>query len=212
MENKKLKILSVISIVMSGCALVLWALYVTNCLNCNAKEEIVAPKFLTGQDSIRPLRVAYVNSDSLMLKYKLVEDIVDKITKRTKELDADYSRRQKQFESEASYFQSQVEAGSLSEESAQELYQKLMKKQEDLLALQDSYSKEISQLELEQNTALYTKVIDYLNLYNKDNVYFDYVLNLSVSNSTLLNVNDLYDISDIIINGLNAEYDKANKK
>jgi len=148
--------------------------------------------------------IAYVNTDVLLEKYLLVKKLSDQLSSERKSKDADFSKRQKEYQEEAAYFQESVQKQSLSEESAQKIYEQLMAKQEDLYSLQDQYSSELAKKEYEMNMTLLDSVKNYLDRLNKK-YNFDYVLNYNTGGSILL-AKDTFDITLPVLNGLNKEY------
>ena len=148
--------------------------------------------------------IAYVNTDVLLENYLLVKKLSDQLASERKAKDADFSKRQKEYQEEAAYFQESVQKQNLSEESAQKIYEQLMAKQEDLYSLQDQYTSELSQKEYELNMTLLDSVKNYMSRLNRK-YNFDYVLNYNASGSILL-AKDTFDITTPVLNGLNKEY------
>lgn len=204
--------LSVISLIVSVIAIGMCAFTLVKVNKEDVKTvDVPAPVLRSGSDSTS-LRLAFINTDTLMVSYKLVNDLVDKIDKQKAELDADFAKQRDQFQKDVDYFQEQVNKGSLSEQSAKEIYAKLMTRQEELLILQEDYTTRMAVLEQEQTQILYDKVIDYLNRVNEGYKYYDFVFNHSILNSSILNANTCFDITDYIVDGLNAEYEVEMEK
>ncbi|MCB0806063.1 MAG: OmpH family outer membrane protein [Bacteroidales bacterium] len=148
--------------------------------------------------------IAFVNSEELLQKYLLVKKLTDQLESERKNKDADFSKRQREFEQEAAYFQESVQKQSISEESAQRIYEQLMMKQEELYKLQDDYSAELAQKEFETNVILLDSVRNYLHRLNKK-YNFDYILNYNAAGAILL-ARDTFDITASVLEGLNSEY------
>lgn len=150
--------------------------------------------------------IAFVNSDMLLQKYALVEKLGRQLEKETRKKDADFSARQKEFESEAAYFQESMANQSLNEQSAQRIYDQLMAKQQELYQLQQQYTAELSQKEFEMNATLLDSVKNYLDRMNGTSQY-DYILNYNASGS-ILQANNSFDITEQVLEGLNKEYNE----
>jgi len=118
-------------------------------------------------------------------------------------MEKDLQKKQSQYEADASYFQEQVQKGALSEASAQEIYNKLMQKEQDLYQLREQYSQQMMQMEAEMNKKLLDKVSDFLNKNN--NFSYDYILNYTYNGDILL-TNPDYDITSFVVEGLNKQY------
>jgi outer membrane protein len=152
--------------------------------------------------------IAFVNSEVLLQNYKLVNKLSDQLDKQRQKKDSDFTARQNEYEQEADYFQEQVQRQSISEQSAQEIYQQLMVKQQDLYELQQRYSNELGQLEFEMNVVLLDSVRNYLERANAK-FNFDYILNLDATGNIFV-AKDTFDITSKVIEGLNMEYELKN--
>ena len=131
------------------------------------------------------------------------------VTKMTAEMDAkmkslqkDFDKKKNQFQKDVEYFQTQVELGSLSEQSSQEIYQKLMERQQELYDLQENYANQVAELEQKNLQTVYDKVTNYLSRVNENNKYYDFIF----INTGIINVNNAYDITETVAAGLNEEY------
>jgi outer membrane protein len=153
--------------------------------------------------------IVFVNSDLLLQKYELVNVLTVQLESERKKKDADFTARQKAYENDAAYFQNQVQKQTISEQSAQQIYEQLMLKQQELYQLQDQYTAELSQKEFEMNVVLLDSVKNYLNRLNE--VYnYDYILSFNNAGNILF-AKDTFDITDQVLEGLNKEYnDKMN--
>jgi outer membrane protein len=149
--------------------------------------------------------IVFVNSDTLRAHYSLVKEM-------TESLEADYSirerdikGRQDRYEKDAAYFQQQVQAGSLTEQSAQMIYEDLMRNQQELMELRDRYTDEIAEKEYRMNERFVDSVYSFLERYNRQYGY-DYILGYS-RGSGILNAKDTLDITRDVLLLMNAEYE-----
>ena len=150
--------------------------------------------------------VAFVNTDVLLDKYDLVKQMANEFEKERRKRDADLKSKSSQYEEEATYFQQAMQNQSLSEESAQKIYNQLMEKQQALYELQQQYSDEMAQQDYEMTSVLIDTVKNFLHRMNLDKNY-DYIFNNSVASPVLL-TRDTLDITNFVLKGLNAEYQK----
>ncbi|GAB4322293.1 MAG: OmpH family outer membrane protein [Bacteroidales bacterium] len=157
-----------------------------------------------GDSDSSGLRIAYVNTDLLLEKYELVTELADRFEREQNKRESDLDKRTKEYQQEAQYFQESVANNSLSEQSAQQIYEKLMQKQQDLYALQEQYSQELARHEMEMNKVLLDSVKNFLGRLNTKAQY-DYILNYTIAGPVLL-ANDSYDITPQVLEGLNNEY------
>ncbi len=162
------------------------------------------PEITTGANSI-----VFVNTDELLKKYELVNELTAQLEEERKRKDDDFTAKQKAYEDDAAYFQTQVQKQSISEQSAQQIYEKLMLQQQDLYRLQDQYTSDLAKKEYEMNMILLDSVKNYLGRLNKIHD-FDYVLSSNNAGNILM-ARDTFDITLQVLDGLNREYEEKNK-
>lgn len=155
------------------------------------------------------LNIAYINADSIMSNYLLVDELMKTLTNQGAAMEKELQKKQSQYESDASYFQEQVNKGTISEASARDIYEKLMAKEQELYQLRDQYSQQMMQLEAEMNKVLLDNVSQFLK--NNNNFTYDYVLNYTYNGDILL-TNPDYDITKFVLEGLNREYSESKEK
>jgi outer membrane protein len=204
MENTKS---SQVSVVLSIIALIgLSVLYV---LFFNSKKEtrdsqpvetINLPSVSSSEGAI-----AFVNSDLVLAKYKLVDKLAKELERERKRKSDDITSKQEAYQKDAAYLQEQVQKQSISEQSAQQIYEQLMATQQDLYDLQDQYTMELSRKEVEMNMVLLDSIRKFLLRYNRS-ANFDYVLSYN-DNGGILFAKDTFDITPQVIQGINKEYD-----
>lgn len=156
------------------------------------------------------IRVAYVNSDSIMANYELVKSMRNTLESKTRELENELRRKQAAFEKDAGYFQEQVNKRSISEASAQEIYAQLMNEQQKLYELREKYTAELADQEYELNLVLLDSLNNFLDRYNKK-VNFDYIFS-HTRGGNILHANDSLDITQDVLKLLNEEYRKTSGK
>jgi len=150
--------------------------------------------------------VVFVNSDKLLKEYALVNKLMKQLERESKIKDDDFKSKQKTFEEEAAYFQEQVQKQTISEQSAQQIYDQLMVRQQELYELQDQYTAELAQKEYEINIIIVDSVRNYLKRIN-DKYNYDYILSFNEAGNILL-AKDTFDITNMVVRGLNAEYEQ----
>lgn len=164
------------------------------------------------------LPIAVVNTDSILKHYTLAVEASDKLMAQYEEstvkLDTKAKALQKEYETfqrDVMDFQRKVEANAfLSRERAeseqsrlQKKEQQLMSKQQDLENLRQKLSSDFMNEQAELTQQLQDSVQQYLREYNADGH-----LHLILNEAVLMNKVAGYDITDEVIEGLNARYKK----
>lgn len=157
-------------------------------------------------------RIAFINTDSLLLKYSFYNVLKDSILDIQKSHEADLQKRSKQFEKEVAEFQRKVQLNSfLSQESAQQQEQAMYRKQQELMELKDNMSMNLASQEQAMQIRLYDSVVNFLKIYNADNKY-KYILNNTSYGGAILLASESDNITDTIANLLNERYKKSKAK
>lgn len=201
-NQSKANLALIISIAAAAGIIILFILSFSK--NDNDKKIIDNKSEIPAMASTGSGSIAFVNTDKILEEYDLVDMLTEQMEKERKKKDSDLTQRQKEYEKEAAYFQESVQNQSISEQSAQRIYDQLMMKQQELIDIQETYAGELAKKEYEINMLLLDSIRNYLNRINIDN-RFDYVLNYNLAGSVLL-AKDTFDITIPVINGLNAEY------
>jgi outer membrane protein len=150
------------------------------------------------------LGIAYINNDSILANYELVKRMRKDLESKSGRLESEIAAKQKAYEKDASYFQEQVKNKSISDQSAQEIYQQLMQEQQKIVDLRDKYSADLQQQEFELNVMLLDSVTNFLKRYNSK-YKFDYILGYNKGGSIFL-ANDTLNITNDVIREINQEY------
>lgn len=164
------------------------------------------------------LPVAVVNTDSILTHYTLAIEASDKLQSRYEEsmvqLDTKAKAFQKEYETfqqDVMNFQKKMEAGAfLSRERAESEQARLQKKEQQLMAKQqdlENLRQKLSSDFLNEQNALTQQLQDsvqkYLREYNADGH-----LHLILNDAVVMNKVAGYDITNEVVEALNARYDK----
>lgn len=206
------KITIIVESILAAAVVALFVLFFT--VNPHAKkvgsEEIVASGEL--------LPIAIINTDSILKHYTLAEEASDKLMasyeESTVKLDTKAKSLQKEvetFQKDVIDFQRKVEANAfLSRERAESEQRKLQNKEQQLMAKQqdlENLRQKLSADFMNEQAALTQQLQDsvqaYLREFNADGRY-----HLVLNDAVLLNKVAGYDITDEVIEALNARYSK----
>ena len=164
------------------------------------------------------LPIAVVNTDSILAHYTLAVEANDKLQSQYEEsmvkLDGKAKAFQKEYETfqkDVIDFQRKVEAGAfLSRERAESEQARLQKKEQQLMAKQqdlENLRQELSNDFMNQQAALTQQLSDSVQSYLKE-MNADGRYHLILNGAVLMNKVAGYDITDEVIEGLNARYAK----
>ena len=182
----------------------------------SAKKQTPAVHEVQAAGELMP--IAIINTDSILKHYTLAVDASEKLMSRYEESTVKLDTKAKSLQQEAETFQRdvldfqrKVEANAfLSRERAeseqarlQKKEQQLMAKQQDLENLRQKLSADFMQEQANLTQQLQDSVQAYLREYNADGRY-----HLVLNDAVLMNKVAGYDITDEVIEALNARYKK----
>jgi len=169
-----------------------------------------APAIMTvySSDSASELRIAFVDTDSILQKYALVEESKKAVEKLHASKEKQFNAAQLQLEADYNMYLQTGASLTLQQQQAkeEELTQRGMK----LRQMEDQFMTEINDQLVAKNKITADSVINYIKRYNKNHQY-TLILEKSGVNGVLYGEPAL-DITQEILNGLNAEYEAAAKK
>jgi len=154
--------------------------------------------------------MAYINIDTLMNNMDMFFDLRSKLVDKQKNSEAELNSRSKDFEKSATDFQEKVKKGLITRSRAQEIEQELYQEQQNLINLKDKLSQELAEEEQVMNRQLVYYITDYLKEYNKENKY-QFIISNSLA-GPLLYASDKQDITNYVVEGINAMYAKEREK
>ena len=198
-----------IKFILNGFMALAFGVMFAQCAGNNNANSASAPAAeATGSSNIK---IAFVEVDSLLSKYNFWNDLTEQMLKKEENIRTTLNEKGKKLEKEAAEFQRKYENnGFISPERAQQEYQRIQKQQQDLEALQQKLMNELAAENQKNSLELRDSINSFLKLYNQDKGYDFIISNTGFDN--LLYGNPAYNITDEIVEGLNARYNPSVKK
>ena len=171
--------------------------------SCEGNKKAEAPK--TPGTAMENLNIRYIDEDSIMANYNLAKDINEAMLRRQNQYDAAQKQRGTEINKFGNAMQQKYKNNQyLTEEAFNADQAKLQKMQADaenyLANLQQSIQNELNQSQIQ----LLDSIDNFLKDYAKKKGY-DMVLRKSAT----LYIDEKYDITDDVIEGLNKRYNKV---
>ena len=182
----------------------------SQCAEKNTNATSAAPQTTTVAGNSN-MKIAYVEIDSLLTKYNFWNDLNEQMIKKEENIRTTLNEKGKKLESEAKEFERKVQNnGFISRERAEQEQMRLVKQQQELQQLQQKLSEELAMENQKNSLQLRDSINSFLKIYNKNKGY-----DLIISNSgfdNLLYANPAFNITNEIVEGLNARYTPSSKK
>lgn len=157
------------------------------------------------------MKIAYVEIDSLLTKYRFWNDLNEMMIKKEENIRTTLNEKAKDLDSEMREFQRKLENnGFASRERAEQENLRISQKQCDLQQLQEKLSNELQAENQKNSLQLRDSINSFLKIYNKDKGYSLIISNTGFDN--LLYADPAFNITNEIVEGLNARYVPASKK
>ena len=180
----------------------------TQCANNNNAAAPSAPAGVTGSSN---MKIAYVEIDSLLTKYNFWNDLNEQMIKKEENIRTTLNEKGRKLEKEAQEFQRKYENnGFINPERAQQEYQRIQKQQQELAELQQKLAEELAAENQKNSLQMRDSINSFLKVYNQAKGYDLIISNTGFDN--LLYANPAYNITNEIVEGLNARYNPNLKK
>ena len=197
-----------IKFILNGFMVLAFGLMFAQCAGNNNAAPTSTTAAATGSSN---LKIAFVEIDSLLAKYYFCNDLNELMIKKEENIRTTLNEKGKKLEKEAQEFQRKYENnGFVSPERAQQEYQRIQKQQQDLQELQQKLTSELAAENQKNTLELRDSINSFLKEYNKEKGYDLIISNTAFDN--LLYGNPAYNITNEIVEGLNARYNPSAKK
>ena len=197
MKNKTNKILTVCAATLAFAA----------CTGTPATKEnpnATAPVVAEGG-----LKIAYVDTDTLLAHYEYAKELEAELKAYRDQQEANGRQQVEKFQRD---YQDYLKNGStltLSQQQAKEA--ELKQRAERMATLEQELLAKVAERQITENTKLLNAIFAFVREYNQQNQQFDIILRKTFENTPVLYVNPAMDITQEILDGLNAEYAQVKK-
>ena len=191
--------------ILKGCAALALGLMMAQCdgnKQVATNNNNAAP--VQSSETGSGLKIAYVEVDSLLSSYQFCIDINQEMVKKEENVRATLNDKTKKLEQEQQDFQYKYENNAFTRARAEEEYNRLMKKAQELEELRVKLAEELAIENQENNMMLRDSINNFIQTYNADKK-FDFIFS-NAGFDNLLYGNPAYNITDEIIEGLNKRY------
>ena len=195
--------------ILNGFLALTICLMFAQCAGNNNASTTSAP--VAGATGSSNMKIAFVEIDSLLTKYNFWNDLSEQMLKKEENSRTTLNEKGKKLEAEVREFERKIQNnGYASRERAEQEQARLMKQQQELQELQQKLANDLAAENQKNSLELRDSINSFLNEYNKTKGYDLIISNTAFDN--LLYGNPAYNITNEIVEGLNARYTPSAKK
>ena len=194
--------------VMSGLAALAIAVLFSQCTGNSNTQTTNAPAQAA---NLTGMKIAYVEIDTLLSQYNFCIDLNEEMVKKSENVRLTLNQKAKELDEQKQEFQTKYQNNAyLSQERAQQEYNRIAKLEQDLQQLSNQLQSELMQENEKNSLQLRDSINAFLKEYNKTKGYSLIISNTGFDN--LLYADSIYNITREIVDGLNARYSSPAKK
>jgi outer membrane protein len=198
----------IINIVLAAAVAVLFFMYASLKKNVEALATQGPPKLVTAASlpsngSLKDAKIAYLNIDTLDLKYEFIIDNSKEMRARQSALETQYSSMVAKFQSDYQSLQEAAQAGIRPQGELEKERARLEQMQYDIAA-KEKQMQLLSEDVAKKQGEMLKKVSTFISKFN--NGRYDYILAYTSNVSSVLYAKPELDVTKDILDGLNAEY------
>ncbi len=194
---------SIINGVLAAAVIVLFVLYFTGG-DKEAKEGGSTPALATLSQGGGDLKIAYFHVDSVLANWDLYYQVQEELAAKQSSLETEFAGKQQAFMSRVEDAQYKIQRGLVTRAETEQLQVQLGEEEQRLVALQQDYGLQMQEEGVVKNRQLIDKIEQYVKKFNEDYGY-SYIFSYSFGGN-LLYGDEAYNITDLLIEGINAEY------
>ncbi len=184
--------------------MLIFALFAASCTNSNDSANSSAPT-ATADQPVAMINIRYIDADSIAAHYNLAKDFKEAQMRQVSKIDNAQRSRGAEIQKLANQIQQKINSnGYLSQESFNSDQELLNKKNTEAQNYLASLQREAEQEMIQQQMQLNDSIEAFIKEYNKTRGY-DAILYKAVG----VYFNPALDITDEVIKGLNARYNKV---
>lgn len=192
---------------MNGLAALALIVLFSQCAGNAGKQASDAPVHAGG---LSEMKIAFVEVDTLLAKYNFCVDLNEAMVKKSENVRLTLNQKATELEKQKQEFQTKYQNNAfLSQERAQSEYNRIAKLEQDLQNLSNKLQSELVSENEKNSLQLRDSINAFLKEYNKTKGYSMIISNTGFDN--LLYADSIYNITQEILDGLNARYSSPKK-
>lgn len=151
--------------------------------------------------------IVYFNLDRVINEYDMANDLFSVLQSKLESIDQEVNRRGNKLQSDVNSFQEKVNKGLLTRSTAEAQNEKLVKQQNDFQNYYNQKQQEVAEEQAVTMNQIANAIKEYIDKFNEDKQYALIIATQGdILPQPIVAGDPSLDITDILIEGLNAEY------
>ena len=196
-----------INSLMSGIAAFAMMILFSQCAGQTGNQAVTDATVQGATD----LKIAYIDTDTLLAKYNFCIDMNEAMVKKSENVRLTLNQKAKELDKQQREFQNKYQNNAfLSQERAEQEYKRIAKLEQDLQELSNKLQTELMSEQEKNSLLLRDSINSFMKDYNKEKGYSFIISNTNLDN--LLYADEQYNITQEVVDGLNARYSSPASK
>lgn len=191
-------ILSVIALAVAGVIFVVQSGEISQ-----LKKQVAGSKAAGASGGGPNFKIAYFDLDTLQDRYEFMKDAKNQAIDRENAINQDLASRDKKNQQQIEEWRQK--GNTMTQAEAEEANQKLQEMQQEFASHKQELEQGLYKFEEDKRDSIRKQIETFIKEYNKDKGYA-YIIAYDNANSIIYNKDTLYNITNDLIQGLNASY------
>ena len=154
--------------------------------------------------------IVYFNLDKVMNEYDMANDLGSVLQTKVQSIEQEVTRRGNKLQSDVNAFQEKIDKGLLTRSTAEAQNEKLVKQQNDFQNYYNQKQQEVAEEQAVTMNQIANAIKEYVDKFNEEKQYALIIATQGdILPQPIVAGDPDLDITDILIEGLNAEYIKT---
>lgn len=169
------------------------------------KGQVIAAKGAGGSGVGGNFKIAYFDLDTLQARYEYMKDVKNQASDEENRINQDLASLDRKNQQQIEVWRQKGNA--MSQAEAEDANRKYQDMQQEFASHKQEQEQKLYKFEEEKRNEIRKRIEDFIREYNRQKNY-SYIIAYD-ANSFIYNKDTLYNITDDLVKGLNADYKKA---
>lgn len=178
--------------------------------SCQTQAPASDAQAETTEATVTKGAIVYFNLDRVMNEYDMANDLSSVLQTKVQSIEQEVTRRGNKLQSDMNAFQEKIDKGLLTRSTAEAQNEKLVKQQNDFQTYYNQKQQEVAEEQAVTMNQIANAIKEYIDKFNEEKQYALIIATQGdILPQPIVAGDPDLDITDAIIEGLNAEYIKT---